>query len=31
VTSIERGATMDGIATLSAELQLDGALTIGTV
>lgn len=31
VTSVERGATMDGIATLSAELQLDGDLTIGTV
>jgi len=31
VTSVERGATMDGIATLNAELQLSGALTIGTV
>ena len=31
VTSVERGATMDGIATLNAELQLTGALTIGTV
>lgn len=31
VTSVERGATLDGIATLNAELQLTGALTIGTV
>ena len=31
VTSVERGTTMDGIATLNAELQLTGALTIGTV
>lgn len=31
VTSVERGATMDGIATLNAELQLSGALTISTV
>tara|TARA_R100001460_G_C3412794_1_gene159851 strand:- start:29 stop:430 length:402 start_codon:yes stop_codon:yes gene_type:complete len=31
VTSVERGATMDGIATLNTELQLTGALTIGTV
>ena len=31
VTSIERGTTMDGIATLNAELQLTGALAIGTV
>lgn len=31
VTSVERGATFDGIATLSAELQLNGAFTIGTV
>jgi hypothetical protein len=31
VTSVERGATMDGIATLNAELQLSGALTIATV
>lgn len=31
VTSVERGATMDGIATLNCELQLTGALTISTV
>jgi predicted secreted protein len=31
VTSVERGATLDGIATLNSELQLTGALTIGTV
>ena len=31
VTSVERGATLDGIATMNAELQLTGALTIGTV
>jgi len=31
VTSVERGTTMDGIATLNAELQLTGALTIATV
>jgi len=31
VTSVERGTTMDGIATLNAELQLTGALAIGTV
>ena len=31
VTSVERGATMDGIATLNCELQLTGALTIGAV
>ena len=31
VTSVGRGATMDGIATLNCELQLDGALTIATV
>lgn len=31
VTSVERGATLDGIATLSAELQLNGAFTIGSV
>lgn len=31
VTSIERGTTLDGIATLNAELQLTGALTIATV
>ena len=31
VTSVERGATLDGIATLNCELQLTGALTIGAV
>tara|TARA_R100001443_G_C3235401_1_gene149414 strand:+ start:121 stop:522 length:402 start_codon:yes stop_codon:yes gene_type:complete len=31
VTSVERGTTLDGIATLNTELQLTGALTIGTV
>jgi hypothetical protein len=31
VTSVERATTMDGIATLNTELQLTGALTIGTV
>lgn len=31
VTSVERGTTMDGIATLNAELQLTGALSIATV
>lgn len=31
VTSVERGATLDGIATLNAELQLTGTLTVGTV
>tara|TARA_B100001939_G_scaffold276480_1_gene244735 strand:+ start:2924 stop:3325 length:402 start_codon:yes stop_codon:yes gene_type:complete len=31
VTSVERGATLDGIATLNSELQLTGTLTIGTV
>jgi TP901-1 family phage major tail protein len=31
VTSVERGATLDGLATMSAELTLDGAFAIGTV
>lgn len=31
VTSAARGATHDGIATLDVEMQLTGALTIGTV
>lgn len=31
VTSVAKGATHDGLATLEAELQLTGALTIGTV
>ena len=31
VTSVAKGATHDGLATLDAELQLTGALTIGTV
>ena len=31
VTSVARGSTHDGIATLEVEMQLTGALTIGTV
>ena len=31
VTSVARGATHDGLATLEVEMQLTGALTIGTV
>jgi predicted secreted protein len=31
VTSVAKGATHDGLATLEAELQLTGALAIGTV
>tara|TARA_Y100000114_G_C11760462_1_gene329321 strand:+ start:2504 stop:2905 length:402 start_codon:yes stop_codon:yes gene_type:complete len=31
VTSVERGTTLDSIATLNAELQLTGALTVGTI
>jgi TP901-1 family phage major tail protein len=31
VTSVERGTTLDGLATMSAELTLDGAFTVGTV
>lgn len=31
VTSVARGTTHDGLATLECELQLTGALTIGTV
>ena len=31
VTSVGRGTSHDGLATLDVELQLTGALTIGTV